>query len=161
MDREYMLRRATSSDLETIVAFTLEEAREAEGRELDPERARRGVRAGLEDPSVATYWVAESGDGRAVASTSVVREWSNFNGGYYWWIQSLFIEAEHRGSGLVELLLESVTEAAQAAGALDLRLYAHRSNRRALEAYRRCGFDEAPYVVMARPVAADKRRELV
>jgi GNAT superfamily N-acetyltransferase len=161
MADDYRLRSATSADIETIVAFTLEEAREAEGRELDPECARRGVRAGLEDPSLATYWVAESGDGRVVASTSVVREWSNFNGGYYWWVQSLFIEAEHRGSGLVDLLLDRVAEAAQAAGALDLRLYAIRSNRRALEAYRRCGFDEAPYIVMTRPLSADERRELV
>ena len=154
MADDYRLRSATSADIETIVAFTLEEAREAEGRELDPERARLGVRAGLEDPSLATYWVAESGDGRVVASTSVVREWSNFNGGYYWWVQSLFIEAEHRGSGLVDLLLDRVADEARAAGAFDLRLYAHRSNTRALEAYHRCGFEEAPYVIMTRALPA-------
>lgn len=69
-----MIRRGTEADLETLVAFTLEEAREAEGLAADP--------------------------------------------------------------------------AARASGALDLRLYAHAANARALRAYRRCGFVNAPYVVM-------------
>jgi ribosomal protein S18 acetylase RimI-like enzyme len=35
---------------------------------------------------------------------------------------------------------------------LDLRLYAHQSNERALRAYRRCGFAVAPYIIMTRSV---------
>ncbi len=150
MHSVYSIRRAIAADLETLVDFTLEEAREAEGREQAIDSVRCGVRTGLEDPSLATYWVAESADGRVVASTSAVREWSNFNGGYYWWIQSMFIVPEHRGRGLVGRLLDTVAEAARAAGARDLRLYAHESNGRALEAYRRCGFSVAPYTIMTR-----------
>jgi ribosomal protein S18 acetylase RimI-like enzyme len=155
MNSDYRLRRAVSTDLETIVAFTLEEAREAEGLEQDADGVRRGVEVGLENPSVATYWVAESSDGNIVASTSAVREWSNFNGKYYWWVQSLFIVPEHRGRGLVDVILDMVAEEACAGGALDLRLYAHGSNVRALDAYRRCGFEETPYVIMRRPLGAD------
>ena len=151
----YSIRRADAADLETLVDFTLEEALEAEGETLNSEDVRRGVLAGLEDASIAAYWVAESADGQVVASTSAVREWSNFNGRYYWWVQSLFIVVEHRGRGLVDLLLDRLAEEAHAAGALDLRLYAHRSNGRALEAYRRCGFDEAPYVIMKRLLETD------
>jgi L-amino acid N-acyltransferase YncA len=155
MSSDYRLRKATTADLETIVGFTLDEAREAEELEKDVEGIRRGVSAGLKDPSAATYWVAESADGEIVASTSAVREWSNFNGAYYWWVQSLFIVPEHRGRGLVDLLLDTVAEAAHAAGAVDLRLYAHGANERALDAYRRCGFEETPYVIMRRPLERD------
>jgi L-amino acid N-acyltransferase YncA len=155
MRNDYRIRRATLTDLETVVAFTLEEAREAEGKELDIERVRSGVRAGLGDPSLATYWVAESPDGHVIASTSAVREWSNFNGAYYWWVQSMYIAPEHRGRGLVALLLDMVAQAARDAGAIDLRLYAHDANRRALEAYRRCGFEETRYVIMRRSLGAD------
>jgi len=151
----YRLRRADTGDLETIVGFTLEEAREAEGLDKDADGIRRGVSIGLEDPSVATYWVAESAAGEVVASTSAVREWSDFNGAYYWWVQSVFILPEHRGRGLVDLLLDKVVEEARSAGAVDLRLYAHRSNPRALEAYRRCGFEETPYVIMRRRLDRD------
>lgn len=77
------------------------------------------------------YWVAEC-DGQTIASVSIVKEWSNFRGGHYWWIQSVFIIPEHRGTGLIHLLIDRVTSVAQAACALDLRLYAHSSNERGL-----------------------------
>lgn len=155
MSPDYRLRGANTDDLETIVAFTLEEAREAEGLDKDADAIRRGVSAGLEDPSVATYWVAESFEGEIVASTSAVKEWSDFNGGYYWWVQSMFINSEHRGRGLVDLLLDTVAEEARAAGAIDLRLYVHGSNARAFDAYRRCGFEETEYILMRRPLRSE------
>jgi ribosomal protein S18 acetylase RimI-like enzyme len=146
----YTVREAVYDDVEAIVSFTLQEARETEGREADSSHVRRGVRGGLDGSAPSTYWVAESRDGSVVGSISVVTEWSNFRGGYYWWIQSLFIVPEHRGSGLVDLLLDFVAESSRAAGALDLRLYVLQSNERAVAAYRRCGFEIAPYSIMVR-----------
>lgn len=146
----YRIRGAVSDDIETIVSFTLREAEEAERLILDAAAVRRGVGGAFADPPLACYWVAETPDGELVASVSVVTEWSNFRGGHYWWVQSLFVVPEHRGRGLVELLLDHVAAAAADAGALDLRLYAHASNERALRVYRRCGFEAAPYVIMRR-----------
>lgn len=153
MTQRYRLRRAAPADLDRLVEFTVAEAREAEGVEKDPGAVRRGVLAGLEDPSVATYWLAESEAGETAASTSVVREWSDWHGGHYWWIQSLYIAPGHRGRGLVEQILDELAQAAREAGAVDLRLYAHDSNRRALHVYRRCGFETAPYTIMTRSLA--------
>jgi ribosomal protein S18 acetylase RimI-like enzyme len=150
MDSEYAMRRAELADLDTIVAFTVAEARDAEGADKDVAAIERGVRMALEDPSLASYWLVEASGAGVVGSTSVVTEWSNFHGGHYWWVQSLYIVPEHRGRGLARLLLEMLAEEARAAGAVDFRLYAHNSNRRALEAYRRCGFDTAPYTIMTR-----------
>ncbi len=157
MTAQYTIRPARPRDIETIVAFTLEEAREAEGVEHTPETVRRGVAAGLEEPSRAAYFVAESADGDVVASTSVVREWSDWRAGYYWWIQSLFIEPAHRGRGLVEKLLDHLATEAADAGAVDLRLYAHNSNTRALAVYERCDFAVAPYTIMTRRIARHDR----
>ena len=67
-------------------------------------------------------------------------------------MQSLFVAPGHRGAGIVDRLLDHVTDEARAAGALDLRLYAHRDNARALRAYRRLGFEDAPWVIMRRPL---------
>lgn len=154
LEPTYTIRDARTSDIETLIDFTVREAREAEGKELNPEGVARGVRAAFESPPRATYWIAQDAEGRAVASTSVVREWSNFHGADYWWVQSLFIAPEHRGSGLAALLLDHLAHAAAAGGALDLRLYAHASNERAMRAYRRHGFAEAPYVIMNRRARA-------
>lgn len=151
MEFAYSIRRAVETDIDTLIAFTLREAAEAERATLNVEVAATGVRAGFTTPPQSTYWVAVAPNGSVVASTSVVKEWSNFHGGYYWWIQSLYIVPEHRGSGLLELLIEHLGNVSRSAGALDLRLYVHRSNRRAIRAYTRCGFAEAPYLIMAMP----------
>jgi len=145
----YTVRDATAADIDTLVAFTLQEAREAESYEANEAAVRRGVEGAFGERPFAMYWMAEC-ERQPVGSVSVVKEWSNFRGGQYWWIQSVFIIPEHRGTGLIQLLVDHVTSVARAAGALDLRLYAHGSNERALHAYRRCGFMPAPYVLMTK-----------
>ena len=146
----YIVRSAKDKDLESLVPFTIAEAREAEGAELDPFIIRRGVEAGLRNRSTAMYWVVESKQGRIVASTSVVREWSDWRAGFYWWIQSMYVAPEHRGRGLAEVLIEAVSDEAQKSGAVDLRLYVHQENVRAIQAYRRCGFSNLPYRIMSK-----------
>jgi ribosomal protein S18 acetylase RimI-like enzyme len=144
----YTIRPATETDLDVLVAFTLQEAAEAEGLTLSADAVTTGVRAGFGPAPQSRYWVAEDAAGSVVASTSIVKEWSNFSGGHYWWIQSLYIEPDHRGTRLVERLIEHLAQVARSDGALDLRLYVHHGNQRAIRAYRRCGFTEAPYVIM-------------
>jgi len=158
MDLEYTIRAAEITDLDRLVDFTTREARETEGDDPDAAAVAVGVRAGLEGSAPATYWVAESRSGEVVGSISVVTEWSNFRGGYYWWVQSLFIVPEHRGSGLVELLLTIIADTARTAGALDLRLYVLQSNQRAVAAYRRCGFEVVPYSIMTRRLETPREK---
>jgi GNAT superfamily N-acetyltransferase len=148
----YRIRPARAEDVDVLVAFTLQEAHDAEGVSLDAAAVRRGVARALEDPALARYWIAVDGDGQAVASASITAEWSNFYGAHYWWVQSLFVTAEHRGRRLADLLLDHLAQAAASAGALDVRLYAHEDNARAHRVYDRCGFTRAPYVLMKRSV---------
>lgn len=128
----------------------MQEAKETEGKEPDRGMVTLGVRSALEGNVPATYWVVETEDKQIAGSISIVTEWSNFRGGEYWWIQSLFIVPEHRGTGLVDQLLEYIIDEAERNGALELRLYALKTNKRALEAYKRSRFIEIPYTVMAR-----------
>ena len=153
----YRMRLAKPADINVLVAFTMQEALEAEGTRTTEAAVRRGIEAAFSTPPRAVYWVVETPDGQIAGSASTVTEWSDFHGGDYWWIQSVFVVPEHRGSGVVDLVVEQLASAARAAGALDLRLYAHRSNERALRAYQRCGFVVAPYVIMSRPLRNDLR----
>ena len=152
MPPDYTSRAARRADIVTLVDFTIAEAREAEGKAPGRDAVQRGVEGAFADPPRAWYWIAETEDGDVVASTSAIREWSNFHGAHYWWVQSLFIRPEHRGQGLVDKLLDHLAAEARLAGALDLRLYAHSANVRALAVYRRCGFTVAPYTIMSRPL---------
>ncbi len=150
MSSRYNIRRATPDDLESIIDFTLREASETEESEPDKEAVRIGVQSALEGVAPSRYWVAESDGGQIIASISIVTEWSNFRGGDYWWIQSLYIIQEHRGSGLVDALLERMIDEAKMENALELRLYVLNTNKRAYAAYRRSKFIEAPYRIMTR-----------
>jgi GNAT superfamily N-acetyltransferase len=150
----YRIRSATPDDVAVLVAFTLREARDAEGVALDPAAVWRGVDRAVRDPQLARYWVAEAPDGSAAASASITTEWSNFHGGHYWWVQSLFVDDAHRGRGVVDRLLDHLAGAATDAGALDLRLYAHQGNARARRVYERCAFTLAPYILMRRSLSA-------
>lgn len=152
MTTTYSIRPATSDDIDVLVGFTLAEARDAERRTLDVEGARRGVHAAFDSPPRSTYWVAHTAEGRVVGCMSVVTEWSNFLGGDFWWIQSLYILPEHRGQGLVDQLLAYLSARAMAAGAIDLRLYGFDTNERAMRAYQRCGFGVTPYIVLTKPL---------
>lgn len=146
--KNYFVRPAKLTDLEKLISFSILEAKEAEGINLSPENVRRGILAALENDALSKYWVLAKESNEVIGSVSVIREWSNWNGGYYWWIQSLFIQPEFRGIGLMQKLIDTVKEEAQRGGGLDLRLYVHRTNTRAIKAYRKSGFSESDYRIM-------------
>jgi GNAT superfamily N-acetyltransferase len=145
---DYVVRQAKLIDLGQLVEFTLSEANEAEGISKNCEKVRKGIRTALEDESVAVYWVIQDSHNELIGNVSVVKEWSNWNAGYYWWIQSMYIRPEHRGRGLMKKLLQTVRESARQGKALDLRLYVHKNNERAIKAYLKSGFVDSDYRIM-------------
>jgi GNAT superfamily N-acetyltransferase len=148
-----MIRPATVADLDLLAQFTIEEAREAEGRALDPEAARDGVAAAFApgEPKVR-YWIAGE---PPVGSVSVTPEWSDWNAAPYWWIQSCYVRPEARGRGVIGELLAAVRAEAAAAGVAELRLLVHRDNGRARAAYERAGYRGLPYDVMTLPLGRE------
>jgi GNAT superfamily N-acetyltransferase len=144
----FRVRRANVDDLDELAKFTAAEYCEAEKTAEAPESIRSGVMAALKDDSLGMYWILVKEDARAVGNVSVVKEWSDWHAGYYWWIQSMYIRPEYRGIGLIEKLLEAVKAAAKDNHAIDLRLYVHKLNDRAIKAYRKSGFCDADYQIM-------------
>ena len=140
------VRAAASDDVDRIVRFNRALARETEGRELDREVLRAGVRALLADPGRGTYWIAER-HGEAAGQTLVTTEWSDWRNGEIWWIQSVYVPPDHRRTGVYRALHRHVRERARAGGAAGLRLYVDRGNRRARAVYEELGMEEARYVL--------------
>jgi GNAT superfamily N-acetyltransferase len=142
------VRRATFADLDSLIHFAAEEAREAEGIEKTPATLRAGILAALENEQLALYWVLADEHDQPVGVISATKEWSNWNAGFYWWVQSLYITPHYRGRGHLGLLFDAVREEAIRQGGLDLRLYVYEENERARAAYRKNGFAEMHYRIM-------------
>lgn len=146
------VRDASLGDLDVIVEFVAEEAREVEGRTQDRKTLEQGVGAALKDKSIARYWLLVDELEIACGCTSVIKEWSDWNAGFYWWIQSMYIAPEHRGKGYLDMLVDCFAKAAQEADCLELRLYVHNNNRAAIRAYEKVGFSNSQYLIMSKPV---------
>ena len=142
------VRRARLGDLEKLISFALEEAREAEGLKKVPATLRKGIETALYDETIALYWVLVDKNDEPVGNVSALREWSNWNAGFYWWIQSMYISPEYRGKGHLLKLLDAVKAEARRQGGLDLRLYVNKDNNRAVRAYLKSGFTESKYKIM-------------
>ena len=153
------VRDVSPADIPLLVGFLVDEAREAEGRALDPTAAARAITAVFDDRSLARYWIAE--DDSPLGAIAVTREWSDWNAASYWWIQFVYLVPAARGRGALAEMIEHVSRLAHAAKAPELRLYVHPDNHRAIRAYERIGFTPLPYRMMSlRPYGAETAAEL-
>jgi ribosomal protein S18 acetylase RimI-like enzyme len=140
------VRTARPEDAATIADFNVRLALESEGLALDPPTARAGVEALLGDPSKGVYLVAEAG-GRLVGQLMLTVEWSDWRNGPIYWLQSVYVAADARGSGVFRALWERALATARAAGARAVRLYVDEHNRAAQEVYLRIGMKDSGYRV--------------
>lgn len=140
---------ARAEDLDVIVRMNQLLAEESEGRSLDPTVIRDGVAAALADPQKGTYWVARSkATGAVVGQALVTTEWSDWRNGWFWWLQSVYVEREHRRSGVFRALYRHIAHTARNRwDVCGVRLYVERSNAVAQRTYEALGFVTTDYLV--------------
>src|SRR4249919_2675084 len=143
-DRRPIVRDATNTDLEALVAGNIALADESEHIRLDAETLREGIRALLELRAPGRYWVAEL-DGRVAGQLLVTFEWSDWRNRMVWWIQSVYVVPEARRLGIFRALYAYSRQEALAAGAGGLRLYVNTANQRAMAAYAALGMNGDHY----------------
>lgn len=141
------IRQAVSKDLERIVEFNLGLASETEGKDLDRDTLVAGVRAALGDVNRARYYMAEV-DGQVVGQTMFTTEWSDWRNGYFWWIQSVYVDAAHRGLGVFRALYSHIRELAKREpDVCGIRLYVDNDNQRAIKTYKNLGMKLTDYLI--------------
>lgn len=140
------ISRASLKDIETITGFQTAMALESEGLLLDGDVVARGVKAALEDESKGSYIISEAG-GKTVASLMITREWSDWNNGWYWWIQSVYVVPELRGRGVFKAMYAKVRELAAQEQVLQVRLYVDKTNTDAQRVYQKLGMEECHYLM--------------
>jgi ribosomal protein S18 acetylase RimI-like enzyme len=151
-ERTFRLRDARPDDADAIVAFNRALADETEGKALDLATVDAGVRRLLADPGRGTYFVAVVDDGadgdRVVGQLMITREWSDWRDGWFFWIQSVYVDPAHRRCGVYRALHAHVLEHARACGDVcGVRLYVEPDNARARATYTSLGMSHT-YDVM-------------
>lgn len=147
------ISRGTINDIEEITGFQIAMALESEGTILDGNKVRSGVKAAMEDESKGTYIVART-DGKPIASLMITREWSDWNNGWYWWIQSVYVMPEYRGQGIFRSMYRKVIEMAKEQSVAQVRLYVDRHNTNAQKVYQKLGMEECHYLMYETSVKA-------
>lgn len=141
---EITIRAAELGDLDSLVKFNQGIARETEDKELDESVLRGGVQALLADESLGFYTVAVCGD-RVVGCLMVTREWSDWRNGVFWWIQSVYVDAEFRRQGIYRRLYEFVKDLSADHNVCGFRLYVEKENTVAQQTYAKMGMHETVY----------------
>ena len=142
---EISVRRAELCDASHIVQFQQSMALETEGKTLDESLISVGVDAVFSDPDKGFYLVAEV-SGEVVGSLLITYEWSDWRNATFWWIQSVFVDAEHRRRGVYTAMHDYVMREAE--GSEDIcgvRLYVERGNHVAQQTYKSLGMDHSHY----------------
>ena len=144
-DSQVSVRRAGPRDAIHIVRFQQSMAFETEGKTLDQSLISAGVDAVFDDPDKGFYLVAES-EGKIVGSLLITYEWSEWRNATFWWIQSVFVDADHRRRGVYTALHDHVlSHARESDDICGVRLYVERSNHIAQQTYKSLGMDHSHY----------------
>ena len=139
------LRMATVRDIDNITLFNTEMAFETESIYLDQADLRHGIAAVLSDSNLGFYLISEL-EGVMIGQILITKEWSDWRNGWFWWIQSVFVEPNRRRMGVYSAMYKKIVDMADREGNVcGLRLYVDRDNLSAKQVYSHLGMSQSHY----------------
>ncbi|MFY9534067.1 GNAT family N-acetyltransferase [Clostridium sp.] len=139
------IRKAKLEDLDVIVEYNYNLAYETEDKELDKAILTKGVKKIIEDENKGVYHVCEI-DGKVVGQIMYTYEWSDWRNGTFIWVQSVYVDKEHRGKGAFKALYNKIKEICDSSNEyVGIRLYVEKENYTAQKTYRSLGMEECNY----------------
>ena len=149
------VRLATEKDAAAIASHNMALAKESEGYALDADTALKGVTRLLYQPNKGFYVVAEDGDS-VVGQVMVTFEWSDWRAQDIWWLQSIYVKPRWRRKGMMRALISAVSDMAMEQNVQELRLYVHKDNHSAIEAYQHMHMHKLAYYLFSLSVHANR-----
>ncbi|MFW2490729.1 GNAT family N-acetyltransferase [Clostridium chromiireducens] len=139
------IRKAEIRDLETVVKFNYNLAKETEDKELDLEILSKGVKSILTDSSKGQYYVYEV-DNKVVGQIMYTYEWSDWRNGTFLWVQSVYVDADYRKKGIYKKLYHNIKNICDNdENIAGIRLYVEKENVNAKSTYKSLGMCECNY----------------
>lgn len=143
---DIIITKGQIEDVENIAQFQVDMAMESEGTQLDKDTVTKGVSAAMADENKGLYYIARV-DGKAVGSLMLTREWSDWNNGWYWWIQSVYVAPDYRRQGVYKSMYQAVCTDAKQQNVAQVRLYVDKTNTRGQKVYSSLGMQESHYLI--------------
>lgn len=143
---DIIITKGQIEDIENIAQFQVDMAMESEGTQLDKDIVTKGVSAAMADENKGLYYIARV-DGKAVGSLMLTREWSDWNNGWYWWIQSVYVAPDYRRQGVYKSMYQAVCTDAKQQNVAQVRLSVDKTNTRGQEVYSSLGMQESHYLI--------------
>ena len=144
-DINITVREATREDTESIVRFQQGMAVETEGKVLDEALLRDGITEIFDSTQKGFYLVAEVNN-VVVGSLLITYEWSDWRNATFWWIQSVFVDANWRRKGVYRSMHDYVVNVAKYRKDIcGIRLYVERTNTIAQQTYKDLGMSHSHY----------------
>ena len=143
---------AATLDDEDALAELMREFYLHEGLDYERSRAREAFRALVADPALGRVWLFRIG-GEVVGYAAVTVCYSLEFAGRYALVDELYVRERWRGGGIGARALEMAVEACGELGVAAVRLEVDTWNTRAMELYRRLGFELQKRYLMSRWIA--------
>lgn len=144
---EIKIRQGEPRDLDIITEFMLQMALETEDLTLNEEVINHGVKNAIFDEHKGKYYLAEIDD-EVVGCLMITREWSDWRNGWVQWMQSVFIDPNHRRKGVFKALYNYILKLAdENVNYVGTRLYVDTRNKKAIETYNKIGMNGGHYQV--------------
>jgi ribosomal protein S18 acetylase RimI-like enzyme len=141
------VRDARRPDVALMARWAQAMALETEDKPLDEATVTRGIQRAFDDPAKGRYFIAEA-EGRPAGTLMLTWEWSDWRDGWWWWIQSVFVDEAFRRRGVYRALYAHVLALAQADPEVrGLRLYVEQDNVNARRTYEFLGMQHPGYVM--------------
>ena len=139
------VRKAIVSDVSFIVDCQLAMAFETEGIRLCKDVLQKGVAAVFDNDSRGIYYLAEE-NGTLIGSLLTTYEWSDWRNGTVLWIQSVYIQPQHRRKGVYSRMYRFIQDIVISDPELfGIRLYADIANKSAHKTYLNLGMNDSHY----------------
>ncbi len=139
-----ILRKATATDIDTLAQHNNMMAQETENKSLDWVTVQNGVKAVIDDPMKGFYLLVDI-DGQIAANLMITYEWSDWRNSNIWWVQSVYVQQQHRRKGLYKMLYTEIKRLAKLEGIGVIRLYVEQENTVAQKTYSSLGMQHSYY----------------
>jgi len=141
------VRLATINDIPSIIGFQLSMAQETENLTLDKSILRKGIENLFNDPAKGKYYVAQENDA-VIGCLMTTYEWSDWRNGNVLWIQSVYVDKNHRGRSVYKKMYEHIKQlVSDSSDYRGIRLYVDKTNLNAQKVYQQLGMNGEHYQV--------------